>query len=161
MWFNGLKTGSDRSSGGRPRGAEMTAKPGMDGAQERLRGRHVVVVDDDDALLRVLAAGLEHAGCVVTPFDRFEDAKRYLATETPDILITDVRLGGSNGLHLVVMSKLRHPEMTALVMTGFDDVVLKKDAEAIGASYVVKPVLVADLVDLMVPPSAVADGPER
>src|SRR5688572_33422672 len=104
----------------------MTARAGMGVAQDRLRGRHVVVVDDDDALLRVLAAGLEHAGCVVTPFVRFEDAKRYLATETPDILITDVRLGGSNGLHLVVMSKLKHPEMTALVMTGFDDVLLRK-----------------------------------
>ena len=85
----------------------MTAKTGIGMAHERLRGRHVVIVDDDESLLRVLATGLEHAGCIVTAFGRFDDAKRYLAATTPEILLTDVRLGGSNGLHLVVMSKLR------------------------------------------------------
>jgi DNA-binding NtrC family response regulator len=109
----------------------------------------VVVVDDDESLLRVLATGLEHAGCVVTAFSRFEEAKRFLGAATPDVLITDVRLGESNGLHLVVMSKLRHPEMVAVVMTGYDDVVLKKDAEATGAHYVVKPIQISDLFDLI------------
>ena len=129
----------------------MTAKTGFGMAHERLRGRHVVIVDDDESLLKVLATGLEHAGCNVTAFGRFDEAKRYLAATTPDILLTDVRLGGSNGLHLVVMSKLRHPEMTAVVMTGFDDIVLKKDAEAAGALYVVKPILVSELIELMAP----------
>jgi DNA-binding NtrC family response regulator len=135
----------------------MTANTDAAVAPERLSGRRVVLVDDDDALLRVLTTGLELNGCVVTAFDRFEDAKKHLATAVPDILITDVRLGGSNGLHLVVMSKIKHPEMTAVVMTGFDDVVLKKDAEAVGAHYVVKPILVADLVELIASP----DGHER
>ena len=119
------------------------------GAANRLRGRRVVLVDDDESLLRVLTTGLELSGCEVTAFDRFEEAKRYLGTDVPDVLITDVRLGGSNGLHLVVMSKMKHPEMVAVVMTGYDDVVLKKDAEAVGARYVVKPILVADLIDLI------------
>ncbi len=127
----------------------MTAKTDAGMAPEPLHGRRVVLVDDDESLLGVLAVGLEHAGCDVTAFDRFEDAKKYLGTASPDILITDVRLGGSNGLHLVVMSKLRRPEMTAVVMTGYDDVVLKKDAEAVGAHYVVKPILVSDLIDLL------------
>jgi DNA-binding NtrC family response regulator len=126
-------------------------------APDRLENRRVVLVDDDEALLQVLAIGLEHAGCEVIAFGRFEDAKKYLATVTPDVLITDVRLGGSNGLHLVVMSKLSHPEMTAVVMTGYDDVVLKKDAAAVGAHYVVKPILVADLVDLIASPHPVVE----
>ena len=127
----------------------MTANTGASAASTHLHGRRVVVVDDDEALLRVLTIGLELSGYMVTAFNRFEDAKKHLAAVVPDALITDVRLGGSNGLHLVVMSKLRHPEMVAVVMTGFDDVVLKKDAEAAGAHYVVKPILVADLVDLL------------
>jgi DNA-binding NtrC family response regulator len=127
----------------------MTADTNGTRAPEPLRGRRVVLVDDDEALLRVLATGLEHAGAQVTAFNRFEDAKRHLANATPDILITDVRLGGSNGLHLVVMSKLRDPAMTAVVMTGYDDIVLKKDAEAAGAHYVVKPILASDLVHIV------------
>jgi len=135
----------------------MTAQTGSGMAHERLRGRHVVIVDDDESLLKVLVTGIEHAGGNVTAFGRFEEAKRFLAATTPDILLTDVRLGGSNGLHLVVMSKLKHPEMTAVVMTGFDDVVLKKDAEAVGALYFVKPILVSEIIDLIAPPTPVAE----
>ena len=133
----------------------MTANTDAVQAPEPLHGRQVVLVDDDESLLRVLRTGLEHAGCDVRSFDRFEDAKRYLTNANPDILITDVRLGGSNGLHLVVMSKLAHPDMIAVVMTGYDDVVLKKDAEAVGARYVVKPLLVTDLVGLIAADSSV------
>lgn len=127
----------------------MAVSTDAPGAPESFGARHAVVVDDDESLLRVVSLGLEQAGCVVTAFNRFDDAKKYLASATPDILITDVRLGGSNGLHLVVMSKLRHPGMTAVVMTGYDDVVLKKDAEAAGAHYVLKPVLISDLLGLL------------
>jgi DNA-binding NtrC family response regulator len=133
----------------------MTANRDAVPASGPLHGRRVVLVDDDESLLTVLTTGLELAGCDVRSFDRFEDAKRHLATANPDILITDVRLGGSNGLHLVVMSKIAHPEMIAVVMTGYDDVVLKKDAEAAGAHYVVKPILVADLVDMLAADSSV------
>jgi DNA-binding NtrC family response regulator len=136
----------------------MTANTDAAMAAEPLDGRHVVLVDDDEGLLGVLAVGLEHAGCDVTAFNRFEDAKKYLGTAAPNILITDVRLGGSNGLHLVVMSKLRHPEMTAVVMTGYDDVVLKKDAEAVGAHYVVKPILITDLIDLLAAADSVPES---
>ena len=139
----------------------MTAQNDADEASARLQGRRVVIVDDDDSLLRVLATGLELSGCVVTAFDRFEDAKKHLATAVPDILITDVRLGGSNGLHLVVMTKLRHPEMTAVVMTGYDDIVLKKDAEAAGAYYVVKPIMMTDLVELLGSADAVTESHDR
>jgi DNA-binding NtrC family response regulator len=139
----------------------MTVKTDAALMPERLSGRSVVLVDDDESLLRVLMTGLEMTGCDVIAFDRFEEAKKYLTTATPDILITDVRLGGSNGLHLVVMSKLRHPEMTAVVMTGYDDIVLKKDAEAAGALYVVKPILVADLVDLIAAGDPVTEPGDR
>lgn len=127
----------------------MTASTDAATAPDPLRTRHAVVVDDDESLLRVVTAGLEHAGCIVTAFNRFDDAKKFLSSAAPDILITDVRLGGSNGLHLVVMSKLKHPEMSAVVMTGYDDVVLKKDAEAAGARYVVKPFMISDLLELL------------
>jgi DNA-binding NtrC family response regulator len=139
----------------------MTVQTDAALAPARLHSRHVVLVDDDDALLRALATGLELSGCIVTAFDRFEDAKKHLASAVPDALITDVRLGGSNGLHLVVMSKLKHPEMVAVVMTGYDDVVLKKDAEAVGAHYVVKPVLVADLVDMIASTDPVTEPRDR
>jgi DNA-binding NtrC family response regulator len=130
-------------------GACMTREPGSPLPAATLRGRRVVLVDDDPAVLQVLATGLQESGCDVVAFNRFEDAKRYLTGTTPDVLVTDVRLGGFNGLQLAVTGKLKRPDLVAIVMTGYDDVVLKKDAESIGATYVVKPILPSELVHLI------------
>jgi DNA-binding NtrC family response regulator len=120
---------------------------------EGLDGRRVLVVDDDRALLHVLTAGLEHAGCTVEAFDRFEAAKKYLmSADAPDLLVTDLRLGEFNGLQLAVICRQRHPTTRIVVMTGYDDVVLQKDAEFTGASYLVKPVAVSDLIQVFESP---------
>jgi DNA-binding NtrC family response regulator len=116
--------------------------------------RRAVLVDDDRQLLRLVTEVLQNAGFVVAPFDRFEDAKKHLAASTPpDILITDVRLGEYNGLQLAVMSKVEHPDMIVVVMTGYDDPVLRKEAENAGAKYLVKPVDSAALFEMLVAPT--------
>ena len=102
--------------------------------------KHVLIVDDDEAVLNVFAGILRLAGHQVTSFNQFEKAKAYLATAKPDVLISDVRLGAFNGLQLVVFAKLQHPEMIAIVLTGYDDPVLRAEAAHAGAVYLVKPI---------------------
>jgi DNA-binding NtrC family response regulator len=115
-----------------------------------LQGRRVVLVDDDRPLLDVLTTLLQGVGCIVTPFERFQDAKTYLRSqEAPDILVTDVRLGAFNGLQLAVMCNLGHPELMKVVITGYDDPVLRKDAESVGARYLIKPLNIYDLVEAL------------
>jgi DNA-binding NtrC family response regulator len=125
----------------------------MEGAVEAVRpltGLRAVLVDDDQSLLNALTRLLRDAGCEVTAFDRFEDAKRHLASiQVPDVLITDVRLGAFNGLQLALMRKVDHPEMTTVVLTGYDDPVLRKDAEAAGALYVNKATLPSGLIEAL------------
>ena len=101
---------------------------------------HVLLVDDDLTVLRMMTGWLTFAGHEVVPCTTFESAKRALATETPDLLVTDVRLGAFNGLQLVVLAKVDHPEMRAIVLTGYDDPVLREEATATGASFLVKPI---------------------
>ena len=52
-------------------------------------------------------------------------------------------------MQLAVLCKLKHPETIAVVITAYDDPVLKKDAESAGARYLVKPVAPAHLVALL------------
>ena len=123
-----------------------------------LQGRRAIVVDDDVALLRILGDVLEMAGAAVTRFDRFEDAKRYLASgEGADVLVTDVRLGAYNGLQLALIARQEYPNMVVVVMTGHDDTVLRKHAEAAGAHYLTKPIspehIVAEVAAALAPPA--------
>jgi len=107
----------------------------------------VVIVDDNEPLLHAMEQCVASAGHDVVVFAQFESAKTYLATTQFDVLVTDVRLGAYNGLQLAMFAKLEHPETTAIVLSGFDDPVLRKDAASIGARFCLKPVGTDALLD--------------
>ena len=127
----------------------MTGSPDHDTTIEPQR---VVIVDDDQSLLQLMDRWLTAAGYSTELYDEFETARTRLAADAPDILITDVRLGAYNGLHLVVMAKLRKPELKVVVLTGFDDHVLQHDALSAGASFLLKPVSAERLLEAVHPP---------
>jgi DNA-binding NtrC family response regulator len=101
--------------------------------------KRVVLVDDDVAMLGVIGALLAGAGHDVARFTQFSDAKKYLARHPADVLISDVRLGPFNGLQLAMLAKLQHPEMIAIVMSGFDDPVVRVDAAKADVEFLLKP----------------------
>jgi DNA-binding response OmpR family regulator len=109
----------------------------------------VVIVDDDEALLRAMEEYVAGAGHDVVAFTQFDSAKSYLATAQFDVLVTDVRLGAFNGLQLATLAKLEHPGAIVIVLSGFDDSVLRNDATRIGARFYLKPIsplqLLADI----------------
>jgi len=103
-------------------------------------GKHLVLIDDDEGLLEVMSKWFKLAGFQVTRFNQFTDAKRYLSGAHADVVITDVRLGAYNGLQLAILAKLEDPSIVAIVLTGFDDPVMRKEAENAGVEFLVKPV---------------------
>src|SRR6478735_2060952 len=95
--------------------------------------KRVLIVDDDASLLEALERGLEYHGLDVVAHGTFEAARRALRTDSFDALLTDVRLGAFNGLHLAVEARNSHPDIRIVVFSGFDDPVLRSEAEHIGA----------------------------
>jgi DNA-binding NtrC family response regulator len=116
--------------------------------------RKILIVDDDVALLDGLEKAFSAAGENATASSSFEGARQILRTEEYDVLITDVRLGAFNGLQLALLARDIYPAITLIVFSGFDDPVLRAEAERAGAVYVVKPVSAATLIDLARRPHA-------
>ncbi len=108
--------------------------------------KQILLVDDDKSLLRMVQDVLTASGHTVVALSDFQTAKNYLALNVPEAIITDVRLGEFNGLQLVILAKQANPAVRAVVMTGYDDIGISKEAERLGATYLVKPVHVLDLV---------------
>jgi DNA-binding response OmpR family regulator len=108
--------------------------------------KRVLVVDDDAALLDAVRRGLEANGMAVTACGTFEDARQVLRDKTFDALITDVRLGAFNGLQLAVVARTYDPQIAVIVFSGFDDPVLREEAERAGGAYFVKPVHISELL---------------
>jgi DNA-binding NtrC family response regulator len=114
----------------------------------------LLIVDDDVGLLDAMQRALRDSLRTVVACDSFEKARQMLKDQAFDALITDVRLGAFNGLQLAVMARDMYPDMRLIVFSGFDDPVLRADAEQIGAAYLVKPVASVDLLKLLEKPAA-------
>ena len=106
----------------------------------------VVVVEPSLDDLLPLVGALTAAGFQVTSAGTFIQARELLNSQPPSILVTTLRLGLYNGLHLVLRGKVAKPEMAALVTSPVADPVLQADAEAMGATFMLKPVTERDLI---------------
>ena len=111
--------------------------------------RRILIVDDDQSLLAAMLSAFTAAGRDVVAASTFEEGRDRLRNETFDVLLTDVRLGAFNGLQLAVIARDVHPGMRILVFSGFDDPVLRAEAEQLGATYLVKPVTSRSLLLVM------------
>jgi DNA-binding response OmpR family regulator len=97
----------------------------------------VLVVDDDPNYLESVSELLETAGYDAITASTFEAGKRALTEQRPDLLLLDVRLGAYNGLQFISTGANTVP---AILVTGYDDPVLRADAASFGARFLVKPV---------------------
>jgi response regulator of citrate/malate metabolism len=71
---------------------------------------------------------------VVHEASTFVEAKTVLVEKRPDVLVAEVQLREFNGIHLVLWSQDRLPDLLSVIV-GDSDVVLERDAHAAGAAY--------------------------
>ncbi len=81
----------------------------------------VWVVDDDASIRWVLERALRRGGTEPRTFDRADAVLAALATRQPDVLLTDVRMPGTEGLRLLEIARRDHPGMPVIVMTAHAD----------------------------------------
>jgi len=100
----------------------------------------IIVADADPQALRAAASVLADAGYLVMQAGTFGEARRRLAIARPDVLITSVRLGGYNGMHLVIGSRLALPDLVCIVTHAASDPGLQAMAAGYDATFLVQPV---------------------
>ncbi len=110
---------------------------------------HIWIIDDDDSIRWVLQKALEAAGFAVTSFDNANTIINKLQTETPDAIITDVRMPGLDGLELLSQLSSDYPELPVIIMTAHTDLDSAVSAYKGGAfEYLPKPFDIDDAVEV-------------
>ena len=106
-----------------------------------MSGPRVLVADDDRAVRTALEVNLARAGWQVRLAASAEHALELLEAELPDVLLSDVRMGGATGMELLATVRVRYPEVRVVLMTGFGSVSDAVEAMRAGATdYLIKPV---------------------
>ena len=106
----------------------------------------VLVVDDIAEVRSVLTKMVEGLGYHVHEAAESNGATALCEREVPDIVLTDIRLPGTNGLTLTQRIRQRWPECPVIVMTGHSDEDSAIGALKSGASdYLKKPIQLPEL----------------
>jgi len=112
-----------------------------------LTKRSILVVEDEAKLRRLVELQLADEGFHVQSAPDAETALQLLNKETFDLLLTDFKLPGMNGLEFLQAAKRVDVQMPVVVMTAYGSVESAVDAMKAGASdYVLKPFSLAELV---------------
>ncbi len=112
-----------------------------------VRGR-VLAVDDDRDLLRLLSIRLRSAGFEVTTADGAESALAALAASLPDVVVTDKRMAGMDGLALFDAIRRQHASLPVIVLTAYGTIPDAVAAAQRGVfAYLEKPVEPALLIE--------------
>ncbi|PSJ20962.1 nitrogen regulation protein NR(I) [Halomonas sp. ND22Bw] len=81
----------------------------------------VMIVDDDRAIRWVLERALAQPDLEVESVERADRILERLLEDPPDVLVTDIRMPGLDGLDLMARVREAHPELPVIVMTAHSD----------------------------------------
>jgi two-component system NtrC family sensor kinase len=83
---------------------------------ETLAGVHVLIVDDEEAIRRPMARFLTRRGARVEEAGDGAEALTRLATESPDVILADLRMPRMSGVELYAKLEETHPTLAARVL---------------------------------------------
>jgi two-component system nitrogen regulation response regulator GlnG len=110
----------------------------------------VWIVDDDRSIRWVIEKALSREGIAFNSFSSAQDALDALSGDSPEVLVSDIRMPGLSGLELLNAVRQRHPAVPVIVMTAYSDLDSAVAAFQGGAyEYLPKPFDVDQAVELI------------
>ena len=100
----------------------------------------VILVDDEKHVRTACTQALELAGLSVQPYERAEQALERVQRNWPGIIVTDIKMPGTDGLQLMNMALDIDPELPVIIITGHGDIPMAISAVRAGAyEFIEKP----------------------
>ncbi len=107
----------------------------------------VLVVDDDDTLLQLLTETVQTMGCSATAAHSGLDALNIISERKFDIVVTDLKMPGMDGLSLLEEIKKIDKDVVVIMVTGYATLETAVKAIEKGAyDYIAKPFRLDELM---------------
>jgi len=106
----------------------------------------ILIIEDESKMRRLLELNLGEDGFKTVSAADAETGLKLLASESVDLVLTDLKLPGMSGLELLQAVKQQNGALPVVVMTAFGSVETAVDAMKAGATdYVLKPFSLAEM----------------
>lgn len=106
----------------------------------------ILIVDDEEGLREGLSKLLESEGYAALSAESGEQALEILQQSHIDLVLTDMRMPGMDGIELLKKIRERHPDVGVIILTGYGQIESYIEAMNFGAiEYVSKPFKVNEL----------------
>jgi len=113
------------------------------------KGR-ILLIDDEPIVCERLKPALEKVGFEVETHTDSQAAVNRLAEEKFDVVVTDVKMRGPDGLDVLHFVKQHSPSTKVVIITGFATVETARQAMKSGAvDFIAKPFKISQLRDLI------------
>jgi DNA-binding NtrC family response regulator len=106
----------------------------------------ILVLDDEPIVGKRLRPALAKSGYVVDVVETGADAIRLIDEKVYDIVVTDIRMEGVDGIEVLRHALARSPRTLVIMITGYATVEMAREALTIGAfDFLAKPFKLDDL----------------
>ena len=119
------------------------------------RKKKILAVDDDGLVRRSLEILLREAGFEATVANGGQEALRLLAKKHFDLLITDIRMPGMDGLQVIqavrdYCQEMKKPAIPEIVLTAYNDESVRQSAVRLGVrEFLLKPFKVDEFLKVL------------
>ena len=114
--------------------------------------KHILIVDDEPAWLKILSYILRKKGFEVREESGAEEALACLKEFNPDLIVSDVRMPMMSGFDLLekIKNSRKHAKTPFVFVTAIDDLESRKTAMELGAAdYLTKPFNEDEVVEVL------------
>ena len=110
----------------------------------------VMVLDDEPIVCKRLQPALEKLGFEVDTFTQSLEALHEIQETTYDIIITDLKMKGIDGMRFLQEAKKQHPETEVIVITGFATLDTAKESFQHGVfDFIAKPFKLSEIQEVV------------
>jgi DNA-binding NtrC family response regulator len=119
----------------------------------------ILVLDDEPIVCKRLQPALEKVGYEVVTFTQSPEAMHHIQQTAYDIIITDLKMKGIDGMQFLQEAKKRSPRTEVIVITGFATLETAKESFQKGVfDFIAKPFKLSEIQEVVTKAAAKIQG---
>lgn len=104
---------------------------------DRIKNMKILLVDDDEWIRDSLSLFFEAEGCNLRTFETAEEGMEAVTQQAYDIVISDYKLPGMDGLEFLRRVKEKQPDAFEILITAYANCEIEKEADEIGVKDII------------------------